>query len=229
MKKFSSLILLLNFYCCSTNTGNSDRKDSFRRIIVDTTNNYRAKWDLSSISHFSEIAKQLSFTDITKGADSLEIRAWYDFSFSNSEELYTIKLIDTTCILSYYRIYTHSYDYENNNHVNWNPFTQPIIDSALSKTVSLKEGDYKSLNIDSIWNLKSQSEIKMPDTIGFTDCDSYSIEIADKRVYKFVSYHCPNGYYEKLKKKEILDFLNCFGKIMLLVEKSNVRIPYKYD
>jgi hypothetical protein len=229
MKHLFSLILILNLLACQTDKDDIDHKDVFQLITPDTTNNSRAKRDLESFKHSSGISKQLNLPDIAKGVDSLEIRAWYSFSFSNSEELYTLKFIDTTCILTYYRVYTRDYNYDEEPRKIWNPYSEPIVDSAVSKTIILKVDDYRNLHIDRIWNLKSQSEINIPDTIGFTDCDSYSIEIADTKRYKFMKYHCPNAYYEKLKKKEILDFLNSFSEVQLLVQRHNALIPYTFD
>ena len=229
MKHVFLLIFIINLFACKTEKGEIDHKNLFQLIIPDTTNNNRAKRDLESFKHVTEISKQLNLRDIAKGVDSLEIRAWYSFSFSNSEELYSLKFIDTTCLLTYYRIYTRDYNYDEQPRKIWNPFSQPIVDSAISKTIILKVDDYKNLHIDRFWNLKSESQINIPDSIGFTDCESYSIEIADTKKYKFIKYHCPNGYYEKLKKKDILDFLNCFSEVQLLIDSNNARIQYKFD
>jgi len=220
---------LLNIFfltACAAKNGNMNNTAGVQFLVADTTNNAGAKRDRESIKHFSTLARQINLDDITKGAGDLEIRAWYSFAFSNEEELYSIKFIDSVCTLSYHRLYMHSYDFDDSAHKKWNPITAPVPDSFISKTVLLEKPGLSELHTGSIWNLKSQSELNIPDSIGFTDCDSYSIEIADKTRYKFMRYHCPDGYYNKTGRKEIKDFLHVFNYVRLLAEKYRAKIPY---
>lgn len=231
MRQFLSLMILLScLLSCKTKTENVVATKSFQLLIPDTTNNRRAQVDLRIIQHCSQIAKQLGFKDLQKGVDSFEVRAWYDFSFSNYEELYILKLLDTSYSVSYFRFYCRSYDYDNENrNRQWNAYTQPIIDSCISKTVLLQKDDLKDFSFQEVWNLHSQSELKIPDSIGFTDCYTHTIEVADKRRYKFMSHHCSEPYFDKLKIKDINNFIEYFREVGGIAYKHNVRVPNVYD
>jgi hypothetical protein len=232
MKQFLALIILFSFLSCETRQKKTPDTNSFQLLIPDTTNNSRAQWDLSTIEHCSEIAKQLNLSDIKRGTDSLEIRLWHKHSFSSSEELYILKCVGTIYSISYYRFYAQEIRYfDDDSTRGWNSFKQPLLDSSFSKNVSLKTSDTKHLDLDNIWKLHSQSELKIPDSIGFNDCDSYAIEIADRKRYKFLKYHCPNGYIEQLKLtiNDTNNFLKHFAEIASLAEKHNATIPYRYD
>ena len=229
-----NLIFYLAFFLCACKTKIDQPQSSgqtFHILIADTNGNIRAYRDRENFSHCSEIAKQLNLQDITKGTDSIEIRAWYSFSFSNSENLYILKGIDTAWTISYYRIHLRQYDYDKS--LNWNPFTNPIVDSSFSKSITISSGNWKDslqkLNIDTIWKLPSQCEIKMPSNLGFTDCSSHRMEIADRNQYKFVYYHCPMAYERKLKDHSHLTFLTYFDKITSLAHQYSAFIPYKFD
>lgn len=191
---------------------------SFQLLIPDTINNRRAQWEVASIEYLSKIEMQLGLSDLKKGVDSLEIRVWYSFSFSNSKELYILKVQGSDHFISYHRFY-----------LNEKRFDDRIVDSAVSKTVSITNSDFTKLALNQIWDLKSQSELGIPDSIGFTDCDTYTIEAADKNRFKFLEHHCPHGYLEKTKLKPIGDLVDYFNKIRLFAQKNNVVVPYRYD
>lgn len=223
-------ILISSFLSCTTKTETTASSSGFQLHIPDTANNRRAHWDLDDINYRSKLENQIGLSNLKKGADSLEIRLWYDFSFSNSQELYILKFQGTSCLLSYYRVYPRriNYDDENRNR-KWDPYADPIIDSSVSKSVLLTKDNYKNLHIDSIWFLKSQSELKISDRVGFTDCDSYIIEIADRKRFKYLRHHCAMGYYEKTKLTEILRYMDFCGRITALARKHNSIVPYDYD
>lgn len=212
-------ILTSNFLSCRTKTETTTTSSNFQLLIPDTTNNRRAHWDFDDINYRSKLENQIGLSDLKKGVDSLEIRLWYDFSFSNSQELYILKFQDTICFLSYYRVYPRVINYDDDNrNRKWNPYTDPIIDSSVSKSVFLTKDDFKNLHSDSIWFLKSQSELKIPESIGFTDCDSYILEIADKKRFKYLRHHCAMGYYEETKLTEILTYMDFCGRITSLAK-----------
>lgn len=223
-------MLTISFFSCKIKTETTIAANNIQLFIPDTTNNRRAYLDLNDIHYRSKLENKIGLSDLKRGVDSFEIRLWYDFSFSNSKELYVLKFQDTSCLLSFYRVYPRqiNYDDENRNR-EWNPYIDPIIDSSVSKSVLLSAEKYKSLHSDSIWFLKSQSELKISDNIGFTDCDSYILEIADKRRFKYLRHHCAIGYYEKTKLTEILTYLDFCGRITTLARKYDAIFPYDYD
>lgn len=227
------LVILTIIICCLESCKSGTEKvagaNGFQILIADTTWNRRAQWDLRDLTYRSKLANQLALSDLKKGADSLEVRLWCDFSFSNSQDLYVLKFKDTNCLLTYFRIYPRSYNYDDASSRDWDPYTDPIVDSSVSKSVLLTKSKCTSLNCDSIWYLKSQSELKISDHIGFTDCDSYIIEIADRKRYKYLNHHCAMGYYKETKLSEILTYLDFCDRITSLATKYNATIPYNYN
>lgn len=221
---------MLGFSSCTTNSKKAVDDKAFQIILTDTTKNRRARWDLEDFNYRSKLETQLGLSNLKNGADSLEIRLWYDFSFSNSKDLYTLKFIDTNCIVSYFRVYPRNINYDDENRDrSWNPYKDPIIDSSFSKTVSISKGKFQELNLDSVWLLKSQSDLKISDNGGFSDCDSYIIEIADKKRMKYLRHHCSRRYYEKTKLNEILIFESFCGRVTSLAKDNNVYIELKFN
>lgn len=223
-------ILIFGLSSCETNNNRVGSSQVFQIVLTDTTKNHRAKWDLDDFNYRLKLEKQLGLSNLANGADSLEIRLWYDFSFSNSQDLYTLKFIDTNCIVTYLRIYPRAINYDDENRDrSWDPYKEPIIDSSFSKAISLSKSKFQKLNLDSIWLLKSQSDLKISTSVGFTDCDNYIIEIADKKRLKYLRYHCSMGYYEKTKLQAILDFDSFFGRITSIARENNAYIELKFD
>ena len=183
---------------------------------------------MEDLKYRVKLEQQVGLSDLTQGHSNYEIRLWYDWPLSSIKDLYILRLQDTLCNFSYHRIYPKPIDYDDENrNREWNPFTDPIVDSSVSKSVLLTRNEYNTLHIDSIWSLKSQSELKIPDSIGFFDCDSYVLEIGDKDRFKYLRYHCPTPYYNQTKRVEILTFLDFCERIIALARKHNVVVPYK--
>ena len=224
------IIVAINFFSCRTKTEISTNLESVKLLIPDTTNNKRALGDFRDINYHLKLENKIGLTDLKKGADSLEIRLWVSGALSDIEDLYVLKFQNTNCLLSYYRVYPRNinYDDENRNR-EWDPFNDPIIDSTVSKSVLVSNRNLKELHFDSIWLLKSQSELSIPDSIGFTDCDRYVIEISDKKRFKYLMYHCPMGYYKEIKLKEILTYMDFCEQIRTIAEKFKVIVPEHYE
>ena len=128
------MILTISFLSCKTKTETTIASKGFQLLIPDTTNNRQAHLDFDDINYRSKLENQIGLNDLKKGVDSLEIRLWHDISFSNFEELYILKFQDTNSLLSYYRVYPRGINYDNENeNREWNPYTDPIIDSLVSK------------------------------------------------------------------------------------------------
>jgi hypothetical protein len=189
----------------------------FQLLISDTPSNGQAAWDWRDLNHRSKLEKQLGLSDLRKGADTLEIRLWYDFSLADLSELYVVKIYDTSCLLSYYAVYSRPFKYDDTNgNQTWDPYNDPIVDSAFSRTSLLTNEEYRKLYCDSVWFLKSQSELDIPDSIGFTDCDSYVIEAADKNRFRYMKHNCPGAYYEKVRLKAVWDYEAFYERIRFL-------------
>jgi hypothetical protein len=218
-------ILMLSLSSCKTSSKKAIGDKNFRVIITDSTKNHRAKWDLDDFNYRSKLEFQLGLSNLKNGADSLEIRLWHDISLNNSQDLYILRFIDTNCIVSYFRVYPKNINFDDENRdKSWNPYKDPIIDSSFSKTISLSINRFQKLNLDSLWLLKSQSDLNISDNIAFGDCDSYIIEIADKKRLKYLRYHCSMRYYEKIKLSEILIFVDFCERISSFARGNNVYI-----
>jgi len=219
---FSSFLFCL--LSCKTKQDKVTPDSSFQFLMTDTTNNFRAQLDLMDFNNRSKLENQIGLKELKNGTNNLEIRLWYDFSFSRSKELYVLRLQYTSCFLSYYRVFlrTRNYTDENRNR-KWNPHKDPIVDSCVSKSVLIPATSYKSLHLDSIWLLQSQSALKIPAQISYSDCDSYIIEIADKKRFKYLRHHCAMSYFEITKLKEILTYLDFCARIRSLDMKFNNR------
>ena len=172
---FLLVMPVLNFFSCTTKE-RSHAGTTITLILPDTANNNRAVSELNDLKYKLKIAKQLGLRDLRKGADTLEIRCWRNSSFSIFDDLYIMSFRDTSCLLSYYRIYPRQIDPEHPSISRiWNPLKGPIVDSFASRSVLLQRRDYCMIPIDSIWLLKSQSELHLARSLGFTDCNSYFI------------------------------------------------------
>jgi hypothetical protein len=223
-------ILIFGLSSCKMDSDKVVSDKGFQIILTDTTKNHRAQWDVADFNYRSKIENRLGLSNLKNGADSLEIRLWYSSSFSNSQDLYTLKFIDTNCIVSYFRVYPRNVDYDDKNRDrNWNPYEDPRIDSSFSKSVFISKKQFKNLNLDSVWLLKSQSDLNIPDSIGFTDCSNYIIEIADRKRLKYLRHHCYMGYYEKTKLNAILVFEDFYGRIISLARENSAYIEEKFD
>lgn len=211
--------LILVFISCRTRTEPASA-NNIQLILPDTANNGRAKDDLSNLEYRSKLEWQMGFRDLRKGADSLEIRLWYSFSFSDFRELYTIRLCDSTCYLTYSKVYLRRIHYSViANNPDWGSYNDPMVDSISSKTVLLGKADYEKVHLDSVWLLKAESELRLPDTLSFSDCDSYALGVADKRRFKYIRYHCPGGIYMKTHMKEVAAFMRYCERVMGLAGK----------
>jgi len=196
------------------------------KLLQDTANNDRAKWDLEQLEHYNNICKVIGLNKLEDGSDSLEVRIWKQFSvfgMATDEEIYCIKIIDSTYMLSFYRVYcTHETYDENGNYNKWNAFKDPKLDSfkAISKTVHADK--FKDIDLNKIWNIKSQSELKISDSIGFTDGTVTSIEIANKSKYKLIRHHVAHSYYRVTKNIEIKKYMDMRDKILLYFFQNRV-------
>ncbi len=194
--------------CKSKNTNLN--KPTFERLLQDTTNNRRAKSDLEQIEHYNNISKAIGLNKLYDGSDSFEVRAWRQFSVfggGDDEEIYSLKIIDSTVNLTFYRVY-------------W--IGENKIDSffAVSKTFPIKIVD--SMNLQNLWNLKTLSALNIPDSIGFLDGTTTSIELASKSKYKLIRYHVAYGYYEATKINDIKNYMDEYDKLRHLFQSNKI-------
>jgi hypothetical protein len=221
-------VLLLLLKSCKNEQGSNSSKKIIK-ILQDTTNNDKAKWDLEQLEHYNNICKEIGLNKLEDGADSLEVRVWQQlsiFGMATDEEMYSIKVSDSNYYLTYYRIYCTRENYDNENYNKWNAFKKPKIDSfiATSKTINSKQ--LKELNLERVWNIKTQSEIKIPDTLGFTDGTVTSIEIANKEKYKLIRHHQAHSYYRVTKNQAFKDYMDERDKLIEPFYKNKIFKDY---
>lgn len=218
-------VFVLVLYSCMTNGNATGNENTLLVIIADTMGNVAAKLDWEDFNRRSKVENQLELSNLRYGADSLEIRIWCDFSFGNSQELYTLKLFDTNCMITFFRVYLRPINYDNRCwDREWNPDHDPIVDSAFSRTITISKSKVHYLNLDSVWLLKSQSELDISDSIGFTDCNTYILEIADRRRLRYLRYSCPVLYFQKTKVNEFLKYEDLFQRITLFAKDNGAYI-----
>ncbi|OQP43595.1 hypothetical protein A4H97_33900 [Niastella yeongjuensis] len=224
MKTVILPLLLLALFCCKNPDPNLVQT-KFERILEDTANNRRAKFDFEELAHYNNICKAIGLNRLYDGSDSLEIRVWRQFSvfgMAADEEIYSLKILDSTVSLSFYRVYCTKENYDKDNFGNQNPFTQPKIDSflAISKTFSTKIVD--SIDLLNLWNLKTLSALNISDSIGFLDGTTTSIELASKSKYKLIRYHVAYAYYEKTRLNDIKTYIDEYDKLIRLFQKNKI-------
>jgi len=218
-----TLLVVLLFSCNSSKQKTVEK--NFNRLLQDTTNNHRAKGELNQLEHYNNICKAINLNKLYDGVDSFEVRLWRQFSvfgMATDEEIYSLKIIDTTVSLTFYRVYCTQENYDNPNWRNWNPFTNPKIDSFIAVSKTFNSSLVDSLNLKNLWNLKTQSSLNISDSIGFLDGTTTSIEISSKEKYKFISHHVAYAYYEKTKRNEIKNYIDEYDKLIGFFQSKKI-------
>ncbi|WP_133055373.1 hypothetical protein [Niastella koreensis] len=177
------------------------------------------------VEHYNSICKGIGLNRLYDGVDSFEVRAWRQFSvfgMATDEEIYSLRLIDSTVNLTFYRVYCTQNNDENFR--TWNAFTDAKIDSfvAVSKTFPKKIAD--SIDLRSLWNLKTQSALSIPDSIGFLDGTTTSLELASRSKYKLIRHHEAIAYYERTGIKDIADYMDAHDKLIALFQSNRVYV-----
>lgn len=157
------------------------------------------------------------------GADSIEVRIWRQFSvfgMATDEEIYSLKLLDSTVNLTFYRVYCTKNKEEDFRY--WDAYMEPKIDSFVAVSKSFPKTIIDSIPIQDIWGLETQSALHLPDSIGFLDGTSTSLEIASKSKYKFVTHHEADAYFDKTKREEIRQYMNYRDRLIFLFQSNKV-------
>lgn len=160
--KVATPAILIFLSCCCTSPQPKAPQSGLLRILEDTTNNRRAKWDLDQIKHYTNICKAIGIRPLYDGVDSFEVRIWRQFSIygmATNEEIYSLSVFDTTVMLTFYRVYCKQETYENEGYKYWNPFTEPVIDSFFATSKSFPVKIANNLDLQKIWGLKTQSAL----------------------------------------------------------------------
>jgi hypothetical protein len=212
-----ALFVLCIFSC--NGPGTKPIQAGFERILLDTANNRRANAELERLAHYNNLCKAIGINKLYDGAGTFEVRVWRQFSvygMAADEEIYSLKLDSTTFSLTFYRVYCAQ---ENGN---YNPYTEPKVDSFFAKSKSFPIKILDSMHLQDLWDLKTLSALCISDRIGFVDGAATSIEMASKSRYKFLTYHVAEAYYEKTARNEIKQYIEERDKLIDLFLANKV-------
>lgn len=203
---------------CSNDTKNtsSSKQENISDLKQDTsiTNSFSYRNEQDYLNRKKTICERLALYDIEKGADSLELRLWYIPSFWDPSIMYLLKVKDSRWTLFHYQIYLHtstSEDHQYNDPVI-EYFNNPIIDSVAMESLRPQNTDWNtyivSLQLDSLWNLQTESSIKGK-TFSMLDGHRYILEFKKNRTYKYLFYTTPEFFQTKEENhKKFIEFKN---------------------
>lgn len=144
---------------------------------------------------------QLKLDSLESGFDSLQIRIWYDYALFQSKDLIIIKRTKGKWTAEYFEMI-----------VNWDPGkkTETIISNKIKPI--MPESGWDSF-ITKLLNLDVMTLINMEDIPGLQDSwddgVTYNVEVAEKRLYRFYSYHLPEKFEDKYwQAKKMVQILN---------------------
>jgi hypothetical protein len=218
--KYIGIFLLFLLSCSDNGVTVGGKSDTLvlQRIIADTSNNIAAQVELEEYDIKKLLCVELGIYDIENSKDSIEVRLWHEPSMWEPHELFIIRGKDTSWKALRYVFYQRRNNFETEDYKYWDAHKQPIIDSF--KAESLFPGNMgweqyvASLQIDSLWNFPSQSELE--GDFGCLDGSGHTIEIKDRHRYKAFRYRCPRGREEPHHQR--------FTRII-----DNIEAPLFYD
>ena len=223
-KAFLPVLVCMSLFSCDR-PGPKPVQAGFMRILQDTTNNRRAKWELDRLEHYNSICEAIGTNKLCDGVDSFEVRLWRQFSIygiAADEEIYSLKVSATTVSLTFYRVYCTRESDANSNYGRQNPYTKPLIDSffAISKSFPIKT--INSIDLQNLWDLKTQSALGFPDSIRFLDGTATSIELASRAKYKLISHHVAQAYYNATGNANTKKYIDEYDKLITLFQSKKV-------
>ncbi|RYZ18335.1 MAG: hypothetical protein EOO10_25890 [Chitinophagaceae bacterium] len=166
--------------------------------MADTTGNPIAKDEAEGYQIKKLLCAELGIYPIEQSSDSVELRLWYEPSMSEPHEVYILRAKDTSWKVVRYLFYQRHASYETDEYKYWDSYRKPMIDSIRAESMYPRTMNWRqyaaNLQIDSLWNFPSQSELK--GDYGCLDGYGYTVEIKDKLRYKAFRYRCANGRKE---------------------------------
>ena len=194
MRIFLLAIIFSNFFSCNNKNSISQPDSNIAGLdTIDCTRQNKAK------QYFSEQAISLNLPSIRQNADSFELRLWIS---SMLVEHCVIILVYKDSLWYSYKINYHVS--ENGGKINY--VKEKVESEALTKSL------VDSLMLIDFSNLKSQNEIKdFKDNIA--DGVSYNLEIATKKSYRILTYHCPEHFAKtEINNRKFLDIVRLLDK-----------------
>lgn len=210
MKYLVIIIICLTFLTCNTSEKKIAPLIPKQIEIPDSTNNRYAKiFDYPHYLKKIEITKQLHLNNLEGDTINSEIRVWFLGSNYNPQQVYSINNKDSLWTITKLDFY-----------LDFNEQSIPKVDSSSQgqgnkKAISAQ--DLATLDIEKLWHLQSQSEMKKGSTYGCMDGYALLIEMNSKEKYKYLFYMCPDFHVSKDSTfKNIVDFkdkvVSLFGR-----------------
>ncbi len=195
---FSLLLFSTLLVSCNDHGKLSDepKNDTITSNKLDTsiTNSYTYKSEQEQLKRKRALCKKLALYDIEKGTDDFELRVWLIPSMWDPSILYILKGKDTTWTLFHYQYYTLRATALNQY------YDHPNLDSVIMESVRPQKINWQTyinnLQLDSLWNLKTESEIKAK-SFGVADGHRYILELSNKGKYKYLFYTTPEYFKDK--------------------------------
>ncbi|MBI5219483.1 MAG: hypothetical protein HY958_11185 [Bacteroidia bacterium] len=139
--------------------------------------------------------QQLKIDSLEDGYDSLEIRIWYNPSWSLYHYLFVLKFSNSIWAASIYKL-----------EIKWNDrqLTEIIVDVQINNKIP-KNG--WSIFLSKFFELKI-NELSPPIPCYITtDGTGYDVEVASKKQYSFNSFQIPNNYKDYTQLKNLVTIL----------------------
>jgi hypothetical protein len=208
MKTTLCLLFILSLFACK---GSRPKRTGFLRLLQDTTGNRRAKYDLEELEHYNNICKAIGINRLCDGAGRFDLRCWQQvsvFGMAADEQIYSMKVLDSTLTLTFYRVYCAS---ENGSR---DPFTEPKIDSFVAASKTFPIEIIADIDQKDWWKLQPESALHLPDRVGFLDGTTRSIELAAPLRYKLIRYHQANALYKETNVAAIKEFIDGYDDLI---------------
>jgi len=190
---FSSLLISCNNNS-KLNGEHENEGANSNKLDTSITNSYIYQTEQEQLKRKRVLCKKLALYDIENATEDFELRIWLVPSMWDPSILYILKGKDTTWTLFHYQYYTRRAT-DLNQH-----YDSPNVDSVIMESVRPQKTSWKkyidNLQLDSLWNLKTESEIKGK-SFGVVDGHRYIIEFNNKGKYKYLFYTMPEYFQEK--------------------------------
>ena len=203
---FYTFCCILFFASCKTKAKEIiiANSDSVKLAQLDTAKFNKSEYtsELNELNHIKSLSSKLGLYNLVKQTDGYELRLWLFHSMMEPGLLYILKGKDSTATIFHYQIYcSHSINAD---------YLNPNIDSAKMETLKPHHESwskyFQELQLDSLFYLKTQSEIK-DKSFGMLDGYAYTLEINDSGKYKYLRYSAPEYFQEKdINHKKFIKF-----------------------
>lgn len=172
MKTFIPIFLFLFASCGSQ----SDQlKVEFNRILPDTSKTWAGRMTREAYLQTRTFEEILNLQKIINGTEQEEIRVWLFSSVYDQQVVFIAKP-----------------DSSNKWTLRTISFSRTKPDSIYADyTRVLRQSYVDSLQVNSVWQLTSQSNLTKGDSYGCLDGEDLLLEIANKKKYRLMWYRCP--------------------------------------